>query len=118
MLRSISLRVGALLLLAASATAAPGQTLVGAVASVTQDSLELKAKDAAPRVVTLTKDTKYVRWITHQPWQQSTAADKSLLGSGRCISVELRENDERVAKLVRINMDSIGSIYCPCRSGN
>jgi hypothetical protein len=116
---SKSLRLGGMLLALSPVATARAETLLGAVTSVSGDALEMRCKverQVTSRVVTLTKDTQYIRWITHQPWQQSTVADRSLLKAGRCVAVELKAGDLRVAKLVRINTDEVGTIYYPCRN--
>ena len=92
------------------------KTLVGAVTTVTPDSVQVKTDRGEERAVTLDAKTQYVLWITHQPWQRSTVADHSSVKTGRCVSIDLRGSDDYVAKVVRINTDEIGTIYCPCRS--
>jgi hypothetical protein len=105
-----------LLLLGPTLEVAAAETLVGAVTGVSGDSVQIKSDRGQERAVTLDGKTQYVRWITHQPWQQSTVADRSFVKAGRCISVDLRGGDEHLAKVVRISTDEIGTIYCPCRS--
>jgi hypothetical protein len=104
------------LLLGPAPKAAAAETLVGAVTGVSADSLRIKTNHGEERAVGIDAKTQYVRWITHQPWQQSTVADRSFVRTGRCVSVELRGADGQLAKLVRINTDEIGTVYCPCRS--
>jgi hypothetical protein len=105
----------ALLLMGATRRTAAAETIVGVVTELFQDSVQVRPnRGGAPREVTLDGDTKYMRWITHQPWQQSTVADRSFVKTGRCISVEPR-GDAHVAKLVRISADEVGTIYSPCR---
>ena len=53
--------------------------------------------------VGLSSQTHYLRWITRQPWQQSTRADASFLKPGRLVAVHFSEADEHpIARLVRI----------------
>jgi len=109
--------VGAMVLLAGAQLRA-AQAFVGSITVVSEDSIHVKTNDDGVRELLLDDKTQYVRWITHQPWQQSTVADRTLLKVGRCISVEPRGDDTHVAKLVRINTDEIGTIWCPCRSAH
>jgi hypothetical protein len=105
----------ALLVMGSTLKASATETLVGAVTGGSQDSVQLKTNEGAERAVTLDSKTRYVRWITHRPWQQSTAADRSFVQTGRCIAAELRDDHAHAAKMVRINTDEIGTIFCPCR---
>ena len=104
------------LLLGPTPKVAASDTIVGAVTGVFEDWVQVRTNHGAERAVTLDRKTRYVRWITHQPWQQRRVADWTLLRTGGCASVELRAGEEHAAKLVRINTDGIGTIYCPCRS--
>ena len=106
----------AFVLLGPSLKVAAAETFVGAVTRVSGDSVEIKTNRGEERGVVLDGKTQYVRWITHQPWQQSNVADRSFVKVGRCVSVDLRGGDEHVAKAVRISTDDIGTIYCPCRN--
>jgi hypothetical protein len=104
------------LLLAGNARAVP--TLVGAVTVVSEGVVHVKTNDGGVKELTIDDKTQYIRWITHQPWQQSTVADRSFIKVGRCISVEPRADDDRVAKIIRVNTDEIGTIWCPCRTAH
>src|SRR5262249_28447671 len=108
-------RFGLLLTLLGPATLTASETVAGVVTAVSEASIELKVKDGSPRAVKLAPDTKYVRWVTHQPWQQSNVADKHQLQVRRCVSARLKDDDEQVAELIYISMDDVGSIYSPCR---
>lgn len=69
---------------------------------VTQ-TLVVRAKGRGDLSLGLSSQTQYVRWITHQPWQQSTRADASFLKPGRLVAVHFSEADAHpVARLVRI----------------
>ena len=105
-----------MLLTGPTARAVAAETLVGAVTTVSEDSVEVKTNDGAVRAIALDGKTAYVRWITHQPWQQSSVADHGFVKVGRCIAGDLRGGDKHAAKLVRISTDEIGTIYCPCGS--
>jgi hypothetical protein len=104
------------LLLGPTLEVAAAETFVGAVTAVSGDSVQIKSDRGQERAVTLDGKTQYVRWITHQPWQQSSVADRSFVKAGRCVSVDLRDGAEHVAKVVRVSTDEIGTIYSPCRS--
>ena len=105
------------LVLGPTARAASAETIVGAVFSTSGDTVRIKTAQGVEHAITLDQKTQYVRWITHQPWQQSNAADRAFVTAGRCVAVDLRSGDEHLAKVVRISTDEIGTIYCPCRSG-
>src|ERR1700733_10954222 len=49
--------------------------MVGAVASVTPNSLDVVTKSEGTKSVSLDGSTQYLKWITHKPWQGSQQAD-------------------------------------------
>ena len=57
-----------------------------------------------------------MKWITHQPWQQDNRAKSQSVSVGSCVEVELREDEGRVAKIVRVNADPAGSVFDPCKT--
>jgi hypothetical protein len=89
--------------------------LVGAVASVTPNSLDVRTKSEGTRSVRLDSSTQYLKWITHKPWQESGQASFSSLSVGRCVEVDLRSAGTNDAKMVWVSTEPIGSLYDPCR---
>ena len=90
------------------------QKIVGVVAGVSKDSIQVTTKNEATESVALDDKTSYVKWITHRPWGQDTRADRSSLLIGRCVNIEVREGQPTTAKRVQVNDDPAGSIWDPC----
>ena len=106
------------LLLAASGQAAGGR-ITGVLASVeghAAPTLQIAAQDREEHQVRTDASTEYVKWITHQPWQQDTRVNTAALVAGRCVDVQLRSGDARIASIVRISGEPSGSIYDPCKA--
>jgi len=76
-------------------------------------TLEIASK-LETRTVRTDGDTKYLKWITHHPWQQDTKASVKTLTEGLCVQVELRSGSS-VAKTIRISDEPPGSLHDPCR---
>jgi len=106
--------LGIAVLLLPSAVTDAAESVVGTVSGVSAESIEVKETRGSSRVVKLTNETRYLRWITHRPWQQDTGVDRGLLEAGRCISVDLARGGA-AAKVVHISTDESGSIFDPCR---
>ena len=118
MMRRLSAVVVLSLTVAASpyAQAANTRTIVGKVTDISPAPLAANAKGdehsetlvvwtehEGEVAVTTTSRTLYQKWITRQPWQQSTRADASLVRVGRRVAVHFSEEGEsRVATLIRI----------------
>jgi hypothetical protein len=106
----------AVLLCACIASAASGaDRLTGFITSVGEDALEITTRPGTSRSVRTTGSTRYVKWVTHQPWQQPTTADRTSLQVDRCVQVQLQSGEPAVARIIRINTDQPGSIGDPCR---
>jgi hypothetical protein len=107
------------LLLAASGQAAGGR-ITGVLASVEGHAaptlLQITAQDREEQQVRTDPNTHYVKWITHQPWQQDTRTNTAALVAGRCVDVQLRSGDASIATIVRISDEPSGSIYDPCKA--
>jgi hypothetical protein len=91
------------------------QKIVGVVAAINGDSLQVTTKSEAKESVRLDNRTSYVKWITHRPWGQDTRADRTSLQTGRCVTIELRRDESAVAKLIRVSDEEAGTIWYPCR---
>jgi hypothetical protein len=107
--------VGLVLVVAGSVADARSPRLVGAVASVTANSLDVMTKSEGTKSVRLDSATQYLKWITHKPWQESQQASFGTLSVGRCVEVDLRSADTNNAKRVWVSTEPIGSLYDPCR---
>jgi hypothetical protein len=108
--------VGLVLVVLGSWADAKSARLVGAVASVTPDSLDVMTKSEGTKSVRLDRSTYYMKWITHKPWQESQQADFTSLTVGRCVEVDLRSADTKEAKRVWVSTEPIGSFYDPCHT--
>ena len=121
MTKRLSAVVALSVIVAASpqAYAASTKTIVGRVTDISPVSLASNAKGdeqsetlvvstnhGGEIEVRTTSQTLYQKWVTRQPWQQSTRADASLLRVGKRVAVHFSEDGEsRVATLVRIATD-------------
>jgi hypothetical protein len=77
---------------------------------------ETKSRKAAqPLVIHLDEQTEYMKWVTHEPWQQNTRADDEALVAGRCVAIELRQGGG-TADLVRVSAEPAGSLFDPCQA--
>ena len=118
MTKRLSAVVALAVIVAASphADAASTRTIVGRVTDISPVSLASNAKgdEHSEMLVVWTKhggevevrttsQTRYQKWVTRQPWQQSTRGNASLLRVGRRVAIHFSEDGEsRVATLVRI----------------
>ncbi len=98
------------------AHAASTRTIVGRVTDISpmflasnakgdeqSETLVISTKRGNEIEVRTTSQTRYQKWVTRQPWQQSTRADASLLRVGGRVAIHFSEDgDSRVATLVRI----------------
>jgi hypothetical protein len=107
--------VGLMLAVLGSPAGARSARIVGAVASLTPNSLDVMTKSEGTKAVRLDRSTQYLKWITHKPWQGGQQADFTTLSVGRCVEVDLRSADTNNADMVWVSMEPIGSIYDPCR---
>jgi hypothetical protein len=107
--------VGLVLVAVGSVADARSARMVGAVASVTSNSLDVMTKSEGTKSVRLDSRTQYLAWITHKPWQASQHASFSSLSVGRCVEVDLRSAGTNDAKMVWVSTEPIGSLYDPCR---
>ena len=106
---------GCALLIFVLSAQAKTQKIVGVVAGLSGDSLQVTTKGETTTQVQLDNKTEYTKWLTHRPWGADTRADRSSLVKGRCVTVDLRPGEPATAKLVRISDEPVGTIYYPCR---
>jgi hypothetical protein len=98
--------------------AAKSNDVIGIVASVDPQaapSLRVASNRAEARTIHTDRSTTYVKWVTHQPWQQDTRANKTALLTGGCVDVELKPGTSEIAKTIHISDEPAGSIYDPCK---
>lgn len=103
----------ALVFLASSAHAA--NAIVGVITGVNEDSVQVSTRSGTVESVRLDVKTGFMKWITQRPWQQDNRADRTALRVGRCVAIDMRRDDSRVAKLIRISTEEPGTIGYPCR---
>ena len=106
--------VGLVVAALGSSTGARSAPIVGAVASVPPNSLEVMTKSEGTKAVRLDRSTQYMKWITHKPWQESRQASFTSLSVGRCVEVDLRAAGTNDARTVWVSTEPIGSLYDPC----
>src|SRR5206468_6078530 len=105
----------ALLLGCAASVTSGADRFTGFITRVGEDSLEITTRPGTSRSVRTTGSTRYMKWVTHQPWQQPAGADRASLQVDRCVQVQLQSGEPSVARIIRINTDPPGSIADPCR---
>jgi hypothetical protein len=112
----MTVRMGIMLALAvgASAAGAAAHRVTGLVTAVADESLQIKNREQTT-TVGIDDKTGYMKWITHQPWQQDSRASSRSVAAGSCVDIELRGGDGNVAKMVRINTEPAGSLFDPCK---
>jgi hypothetical protein len=103
------------LIVLGSAATAESATLVGTPTAVNEGSVQVSRAQERERTLRTTRRTKYVKWIIHQPWQESPAGGERLLAVGRCVSISARSADAEVADLIRVSSEPRGTIWNPCR---
>jgi hypothetical protein len=110
--------MGIILTLTVGATpaGAAGREVTGLVTAATDKSLEIRTHGKETTTISVDDKTGYMKWITHQPWQQDNRASRQSVAVGSCVDIELRADDSRVAKIVRINADGAGTLYDPCKA--
>ena len=99
-------------LMLASVAHAGSPAMVGVITAIDGNSVQVTAKAGAAKSLRLDGKSQFVKWITHQPWQQDNRADRSKLTVGRCVQIE--SDDASIARLIRINLDDTGTIWSPC----
>ena len=106
---------GAVALFTATSFAASNR-IVGVIAGVEMQSsptLQITSKGAGGATVRTDDKTAYMKWVTHKPWQGGDRVGANALVQGRCVEVELAENN--VAKVVRVSDEPAGSVFDPCK---
>jgi hypothetical protein len=111
------LAVSGLLVPAPCSVAGDARTIVGRLTDVrpesrlarTEDDAEvlvIRTRKAGELTVTVGTRTRYLKWVTRQPWQQDRRASASALRVGKLVSIDVVNDGERlVARVVRIATD-------------
>src|SRR5437667_3637000 len=87
------------LLAACAVSAAPGaDRFTGFITRVGEDTLDVSTRPGTSRVIHTTGSTRYLKWVTHQPWQQPTGADRTFLQVERCVQVQLQAGEPSIAQ--------------------
>lgn len=96
----------ATVLAVAAVSSASGKTVIGRVTSFDEKGLTVKARSGETVTVTLGGGTRYIKWVTQKPWQQSTTADRSFLRVGKLVAIESMSGEPHgEARIVRIATD-------------
>ena len=98
-----------------SAATVESASLVGTLTAVKEGSVQVRTTRERESSFLTTRRTQYVKWIIHQPWQESPVADRRLLTVGRCVSISTRSAEADVADLIRVSSEPRGTIWDPCR---
>ncbi|PYQ54700.1 MAG: hypothetical protein DMF78_04760 [Acidobacteria bacterium] len=111
------LGVSAILAIAPCGVAGDTRTIVGRLADVYPEISPVRSDDdaevlvirtgkAGDVAVTVGRRTRYLKWVTRQPWQQDRRAKASALRIGKLVSIDVAKDGERlVARVVRIATD-------------
>src|ERR1700730_17051250 len=104
----------------ATAPTQASHRLSGILVAVGDSSLQIAVKGEIDvnrmRQVSTDGNTKYMKWVTPQPWQQDTRASREFLVVGRCVEVQLRSEKSDVADLVRVSAEPGTGVFDPCKS--
>ena len=115
-MRRTFIAIGLALFVSAPTSRAAAPQLIGVVESVVDNSLQIRRANEAPQTIKTDNRTTYMKWVTHQPWEQDAHLRRQALEVGRCVEVELRSGHSNLAKVVLINMDGVGTLYDPCKA--
>jgi hypothetical protein len=100
----------------AAPAGAASKRLVGLITAVGDSSLQIKTKTEPTEIVKIDERTDYVKWITHQPWQQDNSASSRSVEVGRCVDVGVRSDNPGVARIVRVSAEGAGTLFDPCKT--
>src|SRR5476649_2654247 len=89
----------------ASAAGAAAPRVTGLVTAVADGSVQMTTISKETTTISVDEKTGYMKWITHQPWQQDTWATRRSVTVGSCVDIEIRAGEGSIAKIVRINTD-------------
>ena len=90
--------------------------LIGVIDEPRTAAVRITTTNKETREIHVDAETRYIKWVTHQPWTVDKAVDAKALTTGRCVKVTLREGDIHLAKRVEVSLDGAGDLYDPCKS--
>jgi hypothetical protein len=94
------------LLTLALAAAEPLKTITGRVTGLEGDVVTVRIEPGESIEILLVSGTRYRKWITQKPWQQSTRAKRSFLEVGKRVSIDVAAGEKGLeARVVRIATD-------------
>jgi len=111
------LGVSAILAIAPCSVAGDARTIIGRLTDVHPESrlaptdddaevLVIRTRSSGDVVVNVGTRTRYLKWVTRQPWQQDRRATASELRVGKLVSIDTgKDGDRLVARVVRIATD-------------
>lgn len=76
--------------------------VVGVVAKVEANTVEVRTDSKETASVTLGPDTRYLKWIMAKPWQQDPRTNARFLHVGSRVHIELAQDNPRTARTVWI----------------
>lgn len=74
---------------AVAQTSTSDVSLAGVITKVERDRIEIRTDNRETRSVSLSSETRYLKWIMAKPWQQDARADARSLRPGRRVHVNL-----------------------------
>jgi hypothetical protein len=90
--------------------------VIGVVEEPKSGLLRITTTSREIREIRIDHETRYTKWLTHQPWTVDKFVDAKSLMVGHCVNIVLRTDDFRVARLVEVNLDRPGTFQDPCLS--
>ena len=93
----------------------PGQ-VIGVIDEPRSAALRITTMNKETRELHTDAKTRYIKWVTHQPWTVDKLVDAKALMIGRCVKVTLHEGDVHLARRVEVSLDGVGGLYDPCKS--
>ena len=90
--------------------------MIGVVEEPRSGLLRITTTNKETREIRIDHETRYTKWLTHQPWTVDKFVDAKSLIVGHCVNIVLRTDDVRVARFVEVNLDRPGTLQDPCLS--
>jgi len=88
---------------------------IGVIQEPTTSRVRIATPDKQLREIQVDAETRYGKWITHQPWTIDTIVDASALTVGRCVKVTPRKGNLHIATRIEISLDKAGDVADPCK---
>jgi hypothetical protein len=88
--------------------------VIGVLEEPRSGLLRITTTNKETREIRIDHETRYTKWLTHQPWTVDKFVDAKSLIVGHCVNIVLRTDDLRVARLVEVNLDRPGTFQDPC----